>query len=186
MLACIALALAGCATHIKSTLAENPPPAEAFSKFTHFTLGAARLVPPYAGQPANERALLKIQENLSAQMTPVLAQWNAAGAATSPKRTLLVDPVVTEIKFINGNSRFWAGPIAGSSAVILRVKISEYETGKVIATPEFYARASAMGGTWTIGATDNVMLTRIAGHLASYLKGNFAQAVGGPTGVDNK
>lgn len=185
----VALLFAGCATTITSNRATNPPPAEAFVKFNRFELAAVILLPPYAGQPANERALLKIQENLSARMTPVFASWTAAvapSAAPAAVRTLLVESVVAEIKFINGNARFWAGAMAGSSAVILRAKLTEKETGKVIATPEFYARASAMGGAWSFGATDNVMLTRIGDRLADYLAANFPQAVGGPTGVDLK
>lgn len=67
---------------------------------------------------------------------------------------------------------------------MLRARIYEKETGKTIATPEFYARAAAMGGAWTFGTTDNLMLTRIAARLTDYLKANYDRAVGGPSGVD--
>jgi hypothetical protein len=183
-LVCAVLAFAGCATHINSSLATNPPPAEAFSGFTKIQLGSVRFDRKCERTSDGERALAKIQENLSARMAASLARWNAAGKGHTPVRTLLVDPVVAEMKFVDGNSRFWVGPLAGSSAIILRVRITEYETGKVVATPEFYARASAMGGSFSIGATDNVMLTRIAGRLADYLEGNYDKAVGGTTGVD--
>ena len=178
------LLLSGCVTHITTDLTENPPPAEKFSSFNHIELLPVELVSPYKGQDANERALLKIQENVTFKMAPLLPKWNESAAATVPSKTLVITPVITEIKFINGAARFWAGAFAGSSAAIMKVQIVEKETGRTIAAPIFYARAAAMGGAWTFGATDNLMLTRIAGRLTDYLANNYGAAVGGPTGQD--
>lgn len=176
--------LSGCATHITTEVRQNPPPAEKFSAFTRVELAPVTLVAPYAGQEANERALIKIQENVSLKMDPLLARWNEAGAALTPARTLVITPVITEIKFINATARVWAGAFAGSSAVILTARITEKETGRVVAEPLFYAKAAAMGGAWTFGTTDNLMLTRIAGRFTDYLAANYDSAVGGPTGQD--
>jgi hypothetical protein len=171
------------ATHIKLNITQNPPPAEKFSAFTSFEMPAVVLGPPYSGDASYRRILGKIQENVSHNMSSLLPSWNAAGVALTPKRTLLIESVVTEIKFVSGTKRFWLGPILGSSAVILNAKITDKETGKVVASPVFYARAQAMGGTFTIGATDNLMLTRIARDLTDYLVANFSAAIGGPTGA---
>jgi hypothetical protein len=178
------LLLSGCVTRIKTDITQNPPPTEQLSNFSQFEMTKIVLEPPYAGQPANEKALLKIEENVSAKMAPTLLAWNARTSTTGPARTLLIQPVITEIKFISGGSRFWGGALAGSSAVILHARLTEKETGKVIATPQFYARAAAMGGAWTFGGTDNAMLVRIANRLTTYLNANFDQATGGPTGAD--
>ncbi|HVW20209.1 MAG TPA: hypothetical protein VHC86_03260 [Opitutaceae bacterium] len=178
------LALGGCATHITMDVAKNPPPAERFADFSHFELAPILLPAVYRGQDANEEALKKIQANVSSTMTPVLARWNAAGGQKGNGRTLLVEPSIREIKFLNATVRVWTGALSGSSAVILDARITEKETGRLIAAPEFYARAAAMGGAWTFGATDNVMLLRIANRLTGYLQANFDVAVGGPTGVD--
>jgi hypothetical protein len=174
--------LSGCATHISTNITQNPPPAERFANFNRFEMTAVALVPPYEGQGANEKALRKIQEDVSVRMVPALKEWNATGAARTPARTLLIEPTVTEIKFIGGGARFWAGPMAGSSAVIMTARITEKETGRVIATPLFYARAEAWGGSFTIGVTDNLMLPRIANRLCDYLLANYFDAVGGVTG----
>lgn len=174
----------GCATQIKSEITQNPPPAEKFSNFTRFEMPKIALVAPYAGQEANEKALVKIQENVSLKMTPALAAWNSSGETGGrPVRTLLIETTIPEIKFINATSRVWAGAMAGSSAVILRARISEKETGKVVAEPEFYARAAAMSGAYSIGGADNAMLVRIANRLTDYLLANYPQAVGGPSGA---
>jgi hypothetical protein len=176
--------LGGCVTHIKTDITQNPPPVEKFSGFTRFELAKVALVAPYAGQESNERALVKIQENVSLKAAPLLRDWNVTGATVTPVRTLVITPVVTEIKFIAGGPRFWAGPFAGSSAVVLNVTLTEKETGRVIATPTFYARAAAMGGAFTIGVTDNLMLVRIADRFTDYLAANYTTAVGGPTGAE--
>jgi hypothetical protein len=40
-----------------------------------------------------------------------------------------------------------------------------------------------MGGAWSIGGSDNAMLSRVANLITTYTKDNYADAVGGPTGV---
>lgn len=174
----------GCATQIKTETTQNPPPAEKFANFTRFEMPKIALLPPYAGQEANERALVKIQENVNLRMNPALQTWNSSAPAGAPARTLRIETTIPEIKFINATSRVWAGAMAGSSAVIVRVKISEQETGKVIAEPIFYARAAAMSGAYSLGGADNAMLVRIANRLSDYLLANYSQAVGGVTGAE--
>lgn len=66
----------------------------------------------------------------------------------------------------------------------MTVKLVDDQTKTVIAEPQFYQRASAMGGAWSIGATDNDMLKRIAVVCQEYLERNYNQAVGGPTGLE--
>lgn len=175
---------AGCATQIKTEITRNPPPAEKFANFTRFEMPKIALVPPYAGQEPNERALVKIQENVNLRMNPALQTWNRSAPTGAPVRTLLIEATIPEIKFINATSRVFAGAMAGSSAVILRARITEKETGKVIAEPLFYARAAAMGGAYSMGGTDNAMLVRIANRLSDYLLANYSQAVGGITGAE--
>jgi len=176
--------LSGCVSHIQTDVVQNPPPTERFSNFSHFEIAKIALVAPFAGQDTNERALAKIQENVSAAIDPVLVKWNRTGAANTVTRTLAIEPTITQIRFIRAGVRVFTGWMAGSSGVILTAKISEKETGKVIATPEFYARAYAMAGEISFGAADNVMLVRIANRLTDYLQANYAQAVGGPSGAD--
>ncbi len=100
----------------------------------------------------------------------------------SPSRTLVLKPRIKQIKFISGGARFWAGAMAGSSAVVMSVEIVDKENGKIIAHPDFYQHANAMGGAWSFGSTDNIMLVRITEIIDAYLKANYASAVGGATG----
>lgn len=186
LVAMVALTCSGCATKVKSNVtqtARNPAPAEKFSAFTRFELKPVALAAPYAGQEANEAALKKIQENADARLIPLVADWNKRAAA-QPARTLVIQPTVTEIKFINGTARFWTGALAGSSIVVIETRFIEKETGRQIAKPEFYSRAAAMSGAWSFGGADNAMLVRIANRLADYVAGNYDAAVGGATGAE--
>jgi hypothetical protein len=65
----------------------------------------------------------------------------------------------------------------------MRVTIRD-NTGKVIATPEFFQRTAAMSGGFTMGAMDNVMLTRVAELASNYVIANYDTPVGGPTGAE--
>jgi hypothetical protein len=176
--------MSGCVTHIKMDVTMNPPPAEKFSDFNRFELTKVMLPAPFAGQAPNERALVKVQENVNARMAGPITAWNAASHDATPIRTLVIEPTISDIKFISVGSRIMAGAIPGSSAIILRARITEKETNRVIATPEFYARANTWAGAFSFGAADNVMLVRVANRLADYLLSNYTAAVGGPTGAE--
>jgi hypothetical protein len=73
--------------------------------------------------------------------------------------------------------------LAGSSAVVMRVTYTDEDTGAVIASPDFYQHASAMGGAFSVGGSDNAMLVRVANLITTYTTDNYASAVGGPTGA---
>ena len=62
---------------------------------------------------------------------------------------------------------------------MLRVKMTDAATGAIIAEPDFYQHANALGAAWSFGATDKTMLIRIASMLREYLNANYAQTVGG-------
>ena len=172
--------------YIEAKQVNNPPPSVALDTFDRFEIAKITMDAPYAGQAANEQAKERLQVNLDERVTPVLAQWNAKEAKNSPPRTLKIEPAIRHVKFISGKARFWAGAFAGGTAALLTVKLSDATTGEVIAEPEFYQHANAMGAAWSMGATDKNMLIRITDMITSYLTSNYAVAVGGPTGKGDK
>jgi len=183
----VILVAGGCVTHITTDLTQNPPPAEKLSDFTHFELEPVTLDAADQSSDANHKALAKIQENLSERMNPVIVKWNQNGdQAGGPRRTLVIEPKIEEIKFLNATVRVWTGSFSGSSAVLMRVRLVEKDSGKEIASPIFYARAAALSGAWTFGVMDNLMLVRITDTITDYLQNNYLQAIGGPTGQDPK
>jgi len=168
--------------YVEPKNAVNPAPVMALNTFQRFEITPIAMDAPYAGQPANEDAKGGIQRNLDQDVQPMLAEWNAKpveGAA----RTLKIEPTIRHIKFVGTAARIWVGGWAGGSAVLMTVKLSDAQTGELIAEPEFYQHADKRGGTWTFGATDRAMLVRIATMISDYLQKNYSTAVGGSTSV---
>lgn len=170
------LLLTGCVTHIKPSTDNNPPPVEKFSNFNRFELKPLQAA---TSEVVDQKsAMAKIEENLLDRLGRRFDTLNAK-PLNGPARTLIIEPTITELKFVGGGKRFFAGALAGSSAVVMKAKFTEKETGRPIANPELYASASAMGGAWSVGGHDNGMLLRIANWLAVYVLQNYKQAVGG-------
>jgi hypothetical protein len=180
--ATIALSLGatqGCATKIKASTTQNPAPPQAFSYYGRIDVKPAVFPAGYAG---NADALAKIQANLAKDLATPLQNWNSR---PDNGRRLTVEPVVEELSFKSSTKRVFLGPLAGSSGVLMRVTIKD-QNGKVVAAPEFYKRAAAFSGGFTLGTMDNLMLTRVANLASDYLIANYDKAVGGPTGADEQ
>ena len=174
--------LSGCATtYIKADATTNPPAAQALSAFAKFEVRPIAMGAPYKGQEANEKALKKIQENFDLRVNPKVTAWSA-NASTSGK-TLRIEPYIQDLKFVNATARVWSGAMSGSSAVLLRMRLIDASTGAEVAHPQFFQRAAAMGGAWTLGATDNNMLVRITELAAKYLESNYNSPTTTPTGA---
>jgi len=162
----------------------NPPPTSKLSGHGQYEIQPLKMGAPYAGQDTNEKAKAKIQEYLDNEVAPLLDTWGKADKPEDTQTTLVVVPEVQSIRFISGGKRFWAGTLAGSSSVVLKVTLLEQPSGTVIGEPQFFQRASAQSGAWTFGAQDNDMLRRIVVLMKGYLEANYSEAVGGPTGHD--
>lgn len=172
--------LQACATRVKATSASNPPPTQAFSAFGRIEV---KPVVFKAGYTSDHGGLAKIDENLKKDLAVSLADWNKRPANGA---TLLIEPVIEELELKRGAKRVLLGPLAGSSGVLMRLKVSVAGTGAVVATPEFYQRADAWAAGFVLGVHDNLMLTRVANLASSYVIANYAKAVGGPTGADDQ
>lgn len=174
----LALLCCACVTHIRPNVTYNPPPTEPLSNFQHFLLEPVAA----SAQAAHEDyAVRQIQTYMTRRVGGTMAGWENRNHAG---RTLVVKPYIDELKFVGSGARFFAGAMAGSSAVLMHVELIDARSGHVIAHPEFYQRAAAYGGGWSVGGTDHGMLARIATVVREYLERNYARAVGGPTGLD--
>ncbi len=180
------LAFAKDKDEIKPAGTTNAPPAELLSGFDRYELKPAVLTGVYAGQEINETALASFQRNFDERVGAWVAEQNAKPASHDPVRTLVIEPRIEKIRFISGGARVWAGAFAGSSRVLVKLRLVDQATGAVVAEPEFYQHAKAMAGAWTFGVADNNMLIRTASMSLDYLKANQSEAVGGPTGWEGK
>ena len=174
--------ISGCATHIKATATMNGPPIEKLSNFSNFQIERVYMPPEIAEDSANRRALNKIQENIDKNINATIYEWNSHGDPAG--RKLVIKPIIEDMKFVSSGTRVFLGPMAGSSAVRMKLLLTDDASKQLIGDPEFYQRAGAWAGAFTIGVHDNLMMTRIASLISDYIHNNYSQAIGGPTGAD--
>jgi hypothetical protein len=175
--------LGACATtDINPRAVTNPPPAERFASFGRFQLKEVQLAAAYSSDDAREATRI-IQSQLDARLAVLVKQWNDDGRNARNPRALAIEPRIEQVKFLSAGARFWTGAMSGSSAVIMKVRYVDVATGRIVAEPEFYQHAAAMGGAWSFGATDQDMLKRVADLVSEYTARNYTKAVGGPTGA---
>jgi len=137
---------------------------------------AHRHGPPYAGDEGKEKAKAKIQDHVSTEIGPVIAQWNA-DARVAHVGSHSYRAGIEKLKSSAAARGFWPG--AGrDSYVVMKLRITEQPSGVLVAEPEFYQRAAAMSGAWTFGGQDKDMMHRIALITKQYLLDNYKEAVG--------
>ena len=163
---------------------QNAAPTEALSNFHAFELKPLEVSSEVAADKGKKDATTVVQTHLTNIVLPVVSAWNLNPSAEN-ESTLVITPKIESIKKVGGATRFFAGALAGNSYVVMRLSIVAQPGDRVIAEPYFYQQAAAYGGAWSVGATDNDMLKRIARIAADYLQANYRQAVGGATGRPN-
>jgi hypothetical protein len=184
---CVIVLVAAAAT-LQTAAAEglNPAPAAAFGGYQAYELKPLAISDELKASDTGVKATAKIQENIDARLKPIVEGWAKMNEGKGNGSTLVFEPSVDDLRFIGGTKRFFAGALAGSSHVVMKLKIVEQPSGKVIAEPEFYQRASGMAGAWTVGAHDNTMLSRVVELAANYMSQNFVGAVGGLSGREEE
>lgn len=160
----------GCATQIKPPNERPQPSNVRLGTFQTVSMKRLSVNPVYAGK--NVRATKKIEEHLEACMGSVFSgRFKMIEQAGEPKSGLLIDPYVDSIKFIGGGARVMVGPMAGSSAVLMKVRYVDAASKKMVAEPTFYAKANAWAAGYP-GMSDNEMLKTIAQNACSYSSNN--------------
>jgi hypothetical protein len=188
--ACVALVATAAPSNASATekflpsVQTNAPPKAPFASFDRVEIAPVTLAAPWDKNKANVGAQSKIQGYFTSRLAAWTLVLNARTAKTDPPRALLIEPSIEKIKFIGMGARIWVGAMAGSSQVLMKLKITDKQTGEVIAEPEFYQRANAWGGAYSSGGTDSDMLSRITDLVATYLSANLETAAGGPTGAE--
>lgn len=161
----------GCATNLTKPAGVPGPSKVRLSEFENVEMKAVGISQKFASSGANKKALKKIDEVLFNGMRSVFPKYKRIEQGNSfsktTKRTLQITPHIKEIKFVSGGARFWAGSMAGSSAVLIQATLRDSSSGEIIANPEFYR--DAMG---VFGVADNKMLDFIAQDIVNYCSYN--------------
>jgi hypothetical protein len=162
---------------------QNPPPANKLAGYAGYELKPVTFAPDLAEKKNVDKVVAKVEENMKQSVAPIVTSWNSSADAANPQK-IVIEPHIASLHKPSGANRFWAGALAGDGHIIVKVKITEQPSGRVLAEPEFYRRANAIAGAWTFGGHDNAMLQKVAGLVANYLTANYNEAIGGATGYE--
>lgn len=173
------LLTAGCATTVVEKPSAMNPPTERLGSFDTVVLVASEMGAPYAGQGANEKAKKKIDEEILNGLSSVFgASVNfenvssfADAQSVAKGKTVVIQPVIKQIKFVNATARVWAGAMAGSSVVVMDVKYIDLNSGEQIGIAGFQRVASAYSGAF--GIADNRMLSDTAQDVVTFTRSNY-------------
>jgi len=168
------LMISGCATtSIKDSseqVAKLKPPEIKFGAFEKIYLRTTDINSALASHPANQGALLKIDQHLFYRLFRIFPSLTGIEANEQldglDKNSLLIEPFVDDITFISRVVRIFQSIGCWDSNVNLRVTFTDLSQDKIIASPSFYQRAAANAAQLSFGYHDSTMLTRI-GDLAS-------------------
>ena len=162
---------------------QNPPPANKLAGYSGYELTPLTIAPELGDKKNVEKVVALTQADFKQSVSPILEMWNASADKKNPQK-LVLEPKITQLHKPSGANRFFAGAAAGNGYINVKVRITEQPSGKLVAEPEFYRRANAIVGAWTMGAHDNAMLQKVAALVANYLTANYTEAVGGETGFE--
>ncbi|MCW5729741.1 MAG: hypothetical protein KIT20_03200 [Alphaproteobacteria bacterium] len=124
---------------------------------------------PKVEEERESAAVQRIENGLADCLSDTLGAM-PLGSTAPASPALLIVPEIVEMKKVSVGMRLLAGPFAGSSAILLRLTFRDSGRDEVVASPVFYARGNAIGGSYTAGATDNRMLTRIVTLACRYVQ----------------
>lgn len=167
-----ALILVGaCSTHIAPPTTPNQRSIRPFKIYSQ-----VYLLPLHTDKMEGDSGDLAAEKRIQDTLKTCMSQIFPSLSTTTPTESdvgLRIEPTILDLKKVNASERFFLGPIAGSSAVLLKVSYIDNETKQQIATSTFYSKANSWGGTMTIGATDNLMLLRASNLACEYAQSNY-------------
>lgn len=166
--------LAGCATDIRPQDHTIEPTPVRLGSFDSYVLQPLA-VHYTAGDRADQAAVAQIETGLRGCLRGVLRalreEPEADGAAG---RRLVVEPIVVDLKKVSAAERRWAGPLAGSSAVLLQLRLADAGSGETLAAPMFHARGDAWRGSFApFAASDEAMLNDVVDEACRYARDNL-------------
>lgn len=160
---------------------QNPPAVNKLQGYSGYELKPVTLNAELAGKKNVDKVVAKVDEELKKNVGAVVSGWTPDAA--NPQK-IVIEPRIESLHKPSGATRFFAGAAAGSGRILMKVKITEQPSGKLIGEPEFYRHANAVASTWTFGAHDNAMLEKVTQLFANYLSANYSETASTQTGFE--
>jgi hypothetical protein len=119
----------------------------------------------------HDNVLAKLKTELKLKLDEPMARWNVEGGLPGNSGTLAIEITITDMKFVSGGKRFFVGGMAGGSRAAALVRLIDAESGQILASQGFQEASNGRQGGWTMGATDNLMLDRLAATMGTWVIG---------------
>jgi len=171
--------LSGCATsgskHYQSFVNKEvdrlPLPTEPISSYDKFELKDMVIEEQITQRGEKLKVALTLEDKIKDKLIPLIKKWNQKNRGLN--RKLIITPQLQELHVVSAESRFFMGGMLGDSRIDMDLKISEEETGKIIAIPRIVVIANATAGMWSLGATDQNLLNYVADISKEYIEENY-------------
>jgi hypothetical protein len=147
----------------------------AVASFARFELRDIRAV-----VEVEPKVINKIMTELKLKLDEPLARWNAEGAAAGHVGTLVIEVEILQIKFVSAGKRVFARAMAGGSSCAIAAKLVDIDSGKQLARKVFGDMSGGQRGAFTMGASDNLMLDRVAAAIGTWVIEQHSQPAPGP------
>lgn len=151
-------------------VARMVPASKRLSTFAHYEVRDMKLTAEIAGDEAKRDYANRLESMLTAKISTTLDGWGSAPDATGG--TLVIEPVLNNLRIVSTGARVWAGAWAGDSNIDMTLNLIEAESGDVIASPRVERSSSATAGAWSSGSTDQNLLDYIVDISVQYLIDN--------------
>lgn len=155
---------------VNSEVGRLPHPAKSLSTYSKFEIKGMLLSDEISQMEDKAKVAHDLDGKLQAKIAPLLEEWNNKNSGAG---TLIITPQLRTLRVVSPGARFFIGGLAGDSHIDMDLLIVDAKTGKEIANPRIMKTASAIGGGWSIGATDKNLLNYIADISYEYLKNNY-------------
>jgi hypothetical protein len=178
MLACCLL-VAACAPNpqtlesvARSESARLAPPTRKLSTFADYQLKPMVLSPAVQTEDGKVKIAAQLEAEFNARVQPLIDKWRAA-PADGRTGTLVIEPHLASLKVVSGGARFWAGAFAGESSIDMDLWLTDASTGEQVAKVRIAQSADAMTGAWSIGQSDDNLLTYVSSIACQYLEDSY-------------
>ena len=152
----LTLMISGCTTtpikNAREQVVTLKPPEIKFGAFEKIYYRSTGINSALASHSANQKALARIDEHLLSRVLQIFPSLTVIEANEQldglDKNSLLIEPFVDDIRFIDETARGWAFVgggvlgrlLCGDSYVYLNVTFTDLSQDKIIASPTFYQR----------------------------------------------
>lgn len=170
----VALIVAGCAaspenlkTVAVSEASRLARPSKPLSSFATHELKPMTFSAEVAERPEKVEQGRILEAKIADKLRPLFAEWAAAPQAGRAGK-LFVQPEVVKLRVVSGGARFFAGAWSGDSFIDLDLILTD-DTGMQIARTRITRNASALGGAFSVGKTDQNLHDYMASIVHQYM-----------------